>query len=511
MIGFLFLSAAIAHFYSLPFAAILQGAGYRTRVYFKRCGKFCVFSLLYFVVLAPVVVWIEGFFALRFRWVFFLCALLSTALVLFVVSKKIGIEGKFTHRLIRLSIGHIVCYLLFLFALAFTPLRVLWCVAPSLSPFVFAIASLVLQPFERKNNARYVARAKGKLEKMKAVKIGVTGSYGKTSVKVLLNRFLSLSFNVLSTPENYNTPLGIAKSLQNASGEEDFFIAEMGARRKGDIAELCALVSPDLGIVTGIAPQHLETFGSVENIMAEKGELPASVPENGFVFYNVADDRVRSLSEKRVGGKKTVGFENADYLIENYRCSADGISFDLVQEGERLPLVSPLLGRGAAVDLALAAAVAVELGVKKEKLIEEAKRMRPAPHRLEAIKRGDVLILDDGYNANPIGVCTALETLRTIEGKRKIVYTSGIVELGKEEVSINVRIGEEIAKVADVAIVCAGKFGDLVTRGLHSSDFPEEKIFRVKDTEEATALFGRVLQAGDVLLITSDLPRDYRL
>jgi len=299
--------------------------------------------------------------------------------------------------------------------------------------------------------------------------------------------------------------------LKTVSGEEDFFIAEMGARRKGDIRELCDLVSPDLGIITGIAPQHLETFGSIEAILAEKNELALSVPNSGCVFYNVADDLVRVLAEKRTGEKRTVGFERADYLIENLRISSSGTSFDLVFGEKKLSFETPLLGKGAAVDLALSAAIALFLGAGSAAIVSAAKEMKPAPHRLESIRSGDLLILDDSYNANPIGVSVALETLDAIEGKRKIVYTSGMVELGKEEAERNFALGKEIARVADIAIVSKSRYGDLVFKGLISSGFSEESIYRVESTEEATALFSRFVRAGDVLLITSDLPEDYRL
>ena len=510
MIAVFFLSCILAVIYSLPFATLFQSAGYRFSVCLKRGKKYYLLSVAYFAVFAAAGILFRRFDGLVFR-ILSYSLFLPTVAFLFLIFRKMHLKIHPTRRFARLLSCQAIVYAGAIFPLVFTDFSVVWCVSPILAPFALLIAAFLLQPIEKLNNDRYSKRAKRRLSEMKATKIGITGSYGKTSVKTALNAFLSELFSVAVTPANYNTPLGIAKTLKTVSGEEDFFIAEMGARRKGDIRELCDLVSPDLGILTGIAPQHLETFGSIQAILAEKNELARSVPEKGCVFFNVADDLVRVLSEKRSGEKRTVGFERADYLIENLRISSNGTAFDLVFGGKRLAFETPLLGKGSAIDVALAASVALFVGADQEKIVAAAKNLKPAPHRLEAIRKGDLLILDDSYNVNPIGVKVALETLDAIEGKRKLVYTSGMVELGEKETENNFLLGKEIARVSDLAIVLSGRYGDLVVKGLLSSCFPKESIVRVGSTEEATALFSRLVRSGDVLLITSDLPQEYRL
>ncbi len=511
MILLLILSVGVSYFFALPFCSLLQGSGYKSAVFLKRSKKYIALSIGYFVLLSPASI-ACGFLlrgAILYATFFFL--FLLTALFVFFVSKKMNVKLTVTNRLVRLLIGETAVAFLSELPFAFFGGFPIWSVSPSLAPLFSLVANAALTPFEKINNARYVKRAKEKLSEMDAIKIGITGSYGKTSVKTALDRFLSPFFETLTAPENYNTPLGIARMVETAKGNEEIVIAEMGARRRGDIKELCEIVRPTMGIITGIAPQHLETFLSLENIVKEKNELANAISNEGIVVYNVSDPMVRKMSNERVGKKITVGFENADCLIKNVCVSERGTEFDFLFGEKTLRLNTPLVGLSSAVNLSLAAAAALYLGVKEEAIIAAAEGMIPAPHRAELLKSGGLLIIDDSYNVNPVGAFSALSTLQLIKGNHKIVYTSGMVELGKEEEKLNVAFGKRIAEVCDVAIVANGPYGDFVKNGILSGGFPPENLYRVENTEEATSLFPRVTAAGDVVLITSDLPRDYLL
>ena len=154
---------------------------------------------------------------------------------------------------------------------------------PLVFPECLRLANALEKPFSSAKNKRYLAAARKKLRAAPCVKVAVTGSCGKTSVKNFLAGILGERYRVFATPASYNTPLGIARAIEGEDlSQYDFFIAEMGARHKGDIAELCELVRPDHCIVTGICPQHLETFGTVEGIVAAKGEILRGTKEGGF-------------------------------------------------------------------------------------------------------------------------------------------------------------------------------------------------------------------------------------
>ena len=324
-----------------------------------------------------------------------------------------------------------------------------------------------------------------------------------------MDGLLRLKYNTLATPENFNTPAGIAKTMQQATGREQALVLEMGARHTGDIKELCDIVHPNAGIITGIAPQHLETFKSVETIMQEKNELANAVPNGCTVFYNLTDHFVRKLYDKRQGNKIGMGYDNADYILSDIEITVDGSTFVLSNEKKRVQITTPCVGLAAVIDLSIAAIVAAEQGVSWESIVGGAKRLYSPSHRFEVVRRGDVTVIDDSYNINPVGAAVALDSLCYFQGERKIVYTSGIVELGVAEEELNFALGKKIASTSQVAIVCEGRYGDAVTRGIKA--LGGAKVYRVRDTQEATALFENILQRGDVLLIMSDLPREYML
>ena len=508
MIAWIVISAGIAYFLSLPFASLMQGANYRLDVYFRRAKKGLVICGVYFLASFVAALLVYSFCIGLLRVALYGVLYLSTGCFTYAIHKRMRLHLTMTNRLARLLILLILLYAAIFFPLYYASLNALWSVLPALSPFVLAVAALLSSPFEKINNNRYLSRAKTLLDQTKAVKIGITGSYGKTSVKSDLEQLLSSSFHTLATPANYNTPLGIAKTMGSSEGKEEIILLEMGARRTGDIIELCRMTTPTIGVITGIAPQHLETFGSLERIVEEKNQLARAISPENTVYYNIEDDRVRRLYDERVGKKVGIGFERADRLIENMVVTDGGTRFDLVDGETRRTLSAPLYGKAAITDLAIACAIALDLGVPFDRLSEKVGRLVAPPHRFEVTSSGGVTIIDDSYNINPIGAASALESISLFQAKRRIVYASGIVELGADTERENRALGAKIAAACDLAIIAGGKYGDLVTQGILSAQ-PSFSVIRVEDTVEATASFRQLLREGDLLLIMSDLPRDY--
>lgn len=508
MIGALVFSLGIGYFYSLPYASVLQGGGYRLAVYFRRAKRYIFLSVLHFCLFAAPLVLAEVFLhnALKYFVCFFV--FIVTSVLLFFLARSMRVHVTVTDRLVRLLITATLLSAVIVLPTYGTPLTLLCAALPALAPIVLPLAALILSPFERRNNRRYIRAASERLRSV-PIRIGITGSYGKTTVKVFLDRLLSAGRDILATPANYNTPLGIAKTVQTMNDGTEVFIAEMGARRSGDISELVEMVRPTEGILTGIAPQHLETFGSIENVMAEKERLSLAIP-SGKVYYNLADERVRELFARRDGAKVGVGYKDADAILSDVAITVKGTSFRLRYGDCDISLDIPLLGRAAAEDFALAATVAIDHGIHAEQIQIVAKRLSVVPHRMEVIHQGGLTVLDDSYNIDPVGAAAALETLSMLPAKRRIVYTSGMVELGAETERLNEGYGIRIGEVCDVALVQTSVYGDAVVRGIEKAG-RGTNIIRVRDTEEATALFPSVVGAGDVLLVTADLPRDYLL
>lgn len=200
-----------------------------------------------------------------------------------------------------------------------------------LLPQIIMLALKISVPIENKKNDRYIKYAKEKLQgKANLIKIGITGSYGKTSVKFILTQMLKEKYNVYCTPSSYNTPLGIALSVNALKGDEEIFIAEMGARNMGDIAELCEIVKPTVAIMTGISNQHLESFKTVENIIATKSELSNYVSRNGgFTVFNTDNKYLKELAEKFKGNCGSAGLIDGEVTADNIVID-DGCTFDLI-------------------------------------------------------------------------------------------------------------------------------------------------------------------------------------
>ncbi len=507
MIACIVISAGLAYYLALPFASLLQSAGYRIRALSR--AKSSLISCAVYFALTLIAELLALFFAGKVLCVALTVLLyVGTAIFTYFTHRSMRMGYHFTRRLVRLLIAFVILYSGLVVGLYFLPLVALCAVTPTMAPFLLALTHFALSPFEKANNLRYIRNASARLICSSAVRIGITGSYGKTSVKHYLERLLSRRYVTLVTPENYNTPLGIAKTVETMSGKEEMLVLEMGARKRGDISELCEMTHPDIGVITGIAPQHLETFGSIDDVLREKNVLAQSVPADSAVFYNLTDALVRKLYDAREGKKIGVGYEDAEYLIKDVTFDAEGSYFTLSKGEDAVRISLPCVGKACVIDFALAAAVAIEWGVSRDDVSLTAKSCAAPSHRFEIVKKAPITVIDDSYNINPVGASVALDTLQAFGKGRKVVYTSGIVELGREEEKYNVALGRHIARVASLAIVCEGRYGDAVVRGMAGTGIP---VLRVKDTKQASETFSRVLRQGDVLLIMSDLPREYLL
>lgn len=387
--------------------------------------------------------------------------------------------------------------------LRYLPLAVL----PLLFPEILRLANALEKPFSSAKNRRYLAAAKKKLLAAPCVKIGITGSCGKTSVKNFLAGILGESCRVFATPASYNTSLGIAKAIEGVDlTQYDYFIAEMGARHKGDIAELCELVRPDHCIVTGICPQHLETFGTVEGIVAAKGEILRGTKPGGFAVIG-QDEYTARLDPAAAGLKKVAVGEHGEFGAFDVHCSPAGIEFKLAMGILQMPVRSRLLGAHNAQNIALAAALASKLGVEKEEIASAVAGLDFVPHRLQPLEAGGVIVLDDAYNANVRGAAAALEVLRLFGG-RKFVVTPGLVELGVLEESENAALGERMVGLDRILLV-GSTLVTAVRKGYLAAGGIEERVSVHPTLDAAKEALGQELMPGDTVLFLNDLPDIY--
>lgn len=376
-------------------------------------------------------------------------------------------------------------------------------------PLLFSATLAFVNLFERANNRRYERRAGRILSSRRdLIKIAVTGSYGKTSVKNALAAMLSTRFNVLATPESYNTPMGIALTVNELTEAHDVFIAEMGARRKGDIAKLMRIVKPTHSVLTGVNDQHLQTFGSREAIVREKLKVLDIADEGGFSVVNDKLADLPRIADSLPGSIVKAGAsENADVGFREVAVCSDGSAFTLTLGDTPVECVTRLLGVHNIEDITLAAAMAYCLGISAEEIRRAVRELAPVPHRLQLIEGNGIRIIDDTFNSNPDGARRAVEVLSLFSG-RKVVVTPGLVELGGAEHAANAELGRSLADVADVVMLVGGRRARSVSAGLKDAGFGGE-LRTYPTLAAAQADFRNVLHVGDVLLLLNDLPEYY--
>lgn len=375
-------------------------------------------------------------------------------------------------------------------------------------------ANFTSMPLEAAVRRWYYNDAKKKLKQRDdLIRIGITGSYGKTSCKFILGTILSEKYNVLVPPSSYNTTMGVTRVIrEQLQPSHQVLIAEMGARYIGDIKEICNLVKPQYGLLTSVGPQHLETFGSIENIAKTKYELIEGLEEGGCSFFPSDYDICRKLYEKTQGEKYLFGMEYKGEVYaraENIKTGSFGSRFDLIINGERIACETKLLGKHNIANITGCAAVAKRLGLSADEIRLGIRKTAPVEHRLQLLPtKNGITVIDDAFNANPSGVRAAMEVLSTFEG-RKIVVTPGLVELGEREAEENREFGKVMANVADIVYLVGKKHTKPIYDGLLEGGFDKENIFVFSSLNEAADMLWKNARAGDVVIFENDLPDNY--
>ncbi len=382
-----------------------------------------------------------------------------------------------------------------------------------LIPYLVIIANFINKPIETSINNRFILEAKEMIDAMpRLTVIGITGSYGKTSVKFYLQKLLSAKYNVLVTPENFNTTLGVVRTIrEHLRATHEIFVCEMGAKNIGDIKEICDLVHPTHGVITSIGPQHLESFLSIDNVIKTKFELADSIGQKGFVFLNYDNEYI--ANHKTNNNIVTYGIQNATCKYHPYdvTVSSKGSTFKLKDsDGLEREFTTKLIGEHNVVNIAGAIAVAHTLGVSMDALVIQVRRLESVPHRLQLIRGNHALIIDDAYNSNPSGAKAALYTLNTFEGV-KIIVTPGMVELGTKQYECNKTFGTQIAEICDYAILVGPKQTQPIQDGLVEAGYPSEKMYVAENLTDALAYVEKLNTNGveKIVLLENDLPDNY--
>lgn len=373
------------------------------------------------------------------------------------------------------------------------------------------IASLIVWPVEKLIKLWYLRDAARKIRKLKNIDvIGITGSYGKTSSKLILNTILSSKFYTLASPKSFNTPMGLTITIRNYLRPiHEYFIAEMGAYKIGEIKELCNLTRPKYGIITSIGQAHLETFGSQENIQKGKMELVELLPSDGLAILNLDDKLMVSYEMKNNVPVKWYAVDNhsADYYAYDIEYDSKGTTFKVKKKGDANEYVyqTCLLGKHNVYNILAAITLANHLGIEMNSLRTPIQRIEPVEHRLELKKQGNVTIIDDAFNSNPVGSKMALEVLSLMAGK-KIIITPGMIELGKKQYDLNREFGKQIAEVCDFVILVGEKQTIPIQDGLDKMGFDYNNLEIVNSIDEAFVVMRKQVVNNTFVLLENDLP-----
>jgi UDP-N-acetylmuramoyl-tripeptide--D-alanyl-D-alanine ligase len=378
-----------------------------------------------------------------------------------------------------------------------------------ISPFLVILSALLIYPLELLISKFYQLKAKRKIIKLNVDIIGITGSYGKTSTKNILYSFLKNNFVTLATNKSYNTLNGVSKNVNGLLNDSyDYMIVEMGAVRSGDIEKLVNLTSPRYGIITGVAPQHIVSFKTIENIANEKIKLIENLPSDGVGIINGDDEYLRN-SLKRYNCKLIkYGFNSEnDYQARLISSGINGLKFEVKYQNTSVVLETLLLAKHNIYNILASFALTVELGVPINEIKLQCSMLEPTANRLSIEDAYGMKIIRDDYNSNLEGFKSSIEVLSYHNG-RKILITPGIVDGGQLEDEINYQLGSIISNVCDMVYLIKTKGSIAIERSFKDLGFTN---FNVMNSFKEAFEIVKTCEQGSTVLIENDINDYYKI
>lgn len=332
--------------------------------------------------------------------------------------------------------------------------------------------------------------------------VGVTGSVGKTTTAAMVAAVLGVRLRVLRTPDEWNAEIGVPLTLLRLAPEHEVAVIEMAMRARGQIADLVALAAPELGVVTTIGASHLEVLGTLEAVARAKGELVEGLPPHGTAVLNADDGRVRALAARTRARVLTYGVTpGADVRAEETRFTPQGMRVRLAPP-ERVDVDLPVWGLHNVRNALAAAAVARALGVDRDAVREGLAAYRPPKMRLQPVAAGDVLIINDAYNASPASMEAAFDVLAEVGRGRRLVAALGeMKELGAGAIRMHRDVGRSLARHAVALLVTVEQGADAIAEGAEAAGLARKCIVRARSVEEAADRLADLVRPGDVVLV----------
>ncbi|MDZ4835916.1 MAG: UDP-N-acetylmuramoyl-tripeptide--D-alanyl-D-alanine ligase [Candidatus Melainabacteria bacterium] len=395
-------------------------------------------------------------------------------------------------------------------------------------PLFLILANSLLQPYETGLQEGFANEARALIKKHGPIVIGITGSYGKTSTKIILREILGSIAPTFVPPGSINSYMGVTREIrEKLQPAHKYAVIEMGAYYIGSIRRMCTLTPPQAAIITAIGIMHLERFGGQDSVLKAKSELAQAVPADGILVVNGDDPNCRLMAAENP--KKTVlyyGWDESnghlDAKIYDITATDKGSNFKIRWQDQEYEGFTQLLGKPLLSNALASFTLACALGIAPQTVISAMRNVRTENNRLEPVRvpisslrvkengnghvaTGEVLRLNDAYNSNPIGFAAALEVLGQVSGNRKILVTPGMIELGDRQDLENKLVATKAASVCDLVLVVGDTNKKALTDGLKEGGLDAQKLKEFDDMHTALTYLSEFCADGDVVLIENDL------
>ncbi len=368
-------------------------------------------------------------------------------------------------------------------------------------PLILA-REIIVKPKEKK----LIIASKDIFSNTKAKKIVVAGSYGKTSMKELLSQVLSAGLNVAATPANKNVAVSHAVFANKLTGKEDVLIIELGEGAPGDVVRFAKTINPDIGVITGLSPAHLDKYKTLKAAGEDIFSLSKFVDKKA-IYVNADSASAKDFIKPEYNLYSSEGLSG--WKVSNVVNSINGISFQLTKKTKTLKVSSGLIGRHQIGPLVMVIILALELGIKEADVLRAIKSTTAYEHRMQPYKLKDSWIIDDTYNGNIDGIKAGTSLLGELKAKRKTYVTPGLVDQGEETKSVHIKMGEYIANAKpDRVVLMNNSVTKYIKEGLDKNGYLGELIVE-NDPLNFYTNISEFVAAGDLVLMQNDWTDNY--
>ncbi len=485
---------------------IFQQDHYDINKFMKRSFKLYYHQKLLIILYIMIIIYI----------LFFLYNIIINLLIcLFFIVKhpKYIVSLNITKRIIRLIITYILIITTLILIIPNKNLLI-FIFINLLMPYILLLSNIINYPIERYINNKYIKKAKLKLNSnKKLIKIAITGSYGKTSTKNILNHILENNTLTIATPKSFNTMLGITKTINlMLKSNTEIFICEMGTNHLNEISKMTEFINPDIACITDIGPQHLETFKTIDNVVKAKFEILNFMDYNKTAILNGDNSFIKSKEIISIKNINYVGINSDnDIYVKDIKVSFDLMEFTIIDENNELNIKTHLIGIHNINNILIVYGVIKALRkyniyISNEEFISKIYTLSSSPHRLEYKKIDNYNIYDDSYNANIKGFYNAVNVIKHLNTK-KIIITPGIVDTGKSSEKINSLAATYLLNIFDDIYLIKNKMIKYYQKVLEENN---EHYLIFNSFKEAFTYFKIKYKNEEVsLLIENDLPDNF--